>query len=62
MKAHELGKKLLSGENVSVMFQDPNSKYGPFSAEHADLKVTKEDEFPEDFNMPEGFKYILLTN
>lgn len=62
MKAHELGRKLLAGENVDVMFRDPNSSGGPFSVSNTELKVAEEDDYPENFNMPEGFKHIELTN
>jgi len=62
MKAHELAKKLLAEEDVEVMFQDPNSKGGPFSTNGVQLKVAEKDQFPEDFNMPEGFKWIEITN
>jgi hypothetical protein len=62
MKAHELAKKLLAGEDIYVMFQDPNSSGGPFGITNTRLRTSKKDEFPEDFDMPEGFKYIELTN
>lgn len=62
MKSHELAKKLLSEEDIYVMFQDPNSSDGPFGVTNAQLRTSKKDEFPKDFGMPEGFKYIELTN
>lgn len=63
MKAHDLAKELLNSENVEVMLQDPNSHDGPFIVNAIQLEtVEEEDEFPEDFDMPEGFTYILLIN
>jgi hypothetical protein len=63
MKAHELAKVLLQMENVEVMFTDPNSgDGGPFSVCRALEMEAEEDEFPEEYNMPAGFRYIHLTN
>lgn len=62
MKSHELAKKLLAEEDVEVMFQDPNSKDGPYSVGKILARVAEKDEFSEDFYMPEGFKFIELTN
>lgn len=62
MKSHALAKELLDNENVTVMFLDPDSNNGPFSVNIVELETAEEGEFPEDFNMAKGFKYILLTN
>lgn len=48
--------------NVAVMFTDPNSGEGPFSVESVDLVVAEEGEYPEDWNMPEGFTFVELNN
>ena len=48
--------------DVDAMFQDPNSHGGPFPVTSLDLKVAQEDEYPNDFNMPKGFKFVLLEN
>jgi hypothetical protein len=42
------------------MFQDPNHG-GPFSVESIQTCVS-EGEFPNNWNMPEGFEYVLLRN
>jgi len=62
MKAYKLAEKLLAGEDAEVMFQDPNSHGGPFCVQCLELRVVREDEFPEEFNMSKGFRYIELTN
>lgn len=61
MKAKDLIEKLnkLEFQDQDVMFQDPNSHGGPFSV--LEVIVTKsKGQFPDDFQMPEGYKYILL--
>ena len=60
MKAKEVAKILLETPELDVLFQDPNSNGGPFSVESAQLRIAAKDEFPEDFDMPEGFTFILL--
>jgi hypothetical protein len=47
---------------LCVMFEDPNSDSGPFGISKITPKVAKKDEYPKYFNMPEGFKFVLLTN
>lgn len=48
--------------NIEVMFQSPNSDNGPFAVEKIELEEVEEDEYPEDFNMPAGFKFVSLGN
>lgn len=48
--------------NVEVMFADPNSGQGPFSVGTVNLVVAEEGEYPEDWNMPEGFTFVELNN
>lgn len=48
--------------DIEVMFQDPNSGEGPFAVEVVSRCVAEEDEFPEDWNMPEGFEFVELKN
>ncbi len=62
MKAKELAEQLLKNPDLNVMFVDPNSNGGPFSVERVTLKEAEEDEFPEDFNMPKGYKFLELNN
>jgi len=62
MKAHDLANLLLAEKNVEVMFQDPNSGGGPFSVGSAEFKIADKGDFPKNFGMPKGFKYIILEN
>ena len=48
--------------DIDVMFQDPNSNCVPFEVSRVSFNVASEDEFPEDFHMPQGFKYVQLDN
>ena len=66
MKILEIAEKLralydLQG-NVEVFFEDPNTDQGPFSVLCVKGRVAKKDEFEADFDMPEGFNFVLLTN
>lgn len=62
MKARELIEQLLKmDQEENVMLQDPNAHGGPFSV----MKVTRQTsqgEYPTDWNMPEGYTFILLEN
>ena len=66
MKINALIKKLAAIQskqgNVEVMFEDGNGDYGPWSISDVKFNVAEEDEFPEDFDMPEGFKFVLIQN
>lgn len=49
--------------DIEVMFTDPNSGQGPFAVgEVAQQTVEDEFDYPEDFNMPVGFKFVELAN
>lgn len=48
--------------DIDVFFTDPNSNQGPFAVGGTEFRVAEEDEYPEDFNMPEGYKFVELTN
>lgn len=48
--------------DIDVLFTDPNSNQGPFDVGSTEFRVAEEDEYPEDFNMPEGYKFVVLTN
>jgi hypothetical protein len=64
MKIQELANKLKAiydqHGDIEVMFSDPNtgSTYGAFIVEH---RVAELDEFPEDWDMPEGFEFVEIT-
>lgn len=46
--------------DVPVMFTDPNngSTYEVFTVKH---RVAEEDEYPEDWDMPEGFEFVDIS-
>ena len=49
--------------DIDVLFTDPNSRDGPFAVcEVNPIEVEDDDDFPEDFNMPKGFKFVELAN
>jgi hypothetical protein len=48
--------------NIDVLFEDPNNHYGPYSVESVTVDAADKDEYPDDFGMPEGFTFVLLTN
>ena len=61
MKVKDLIQQLLlQNQEQDVMFQDPNARGGPFSIERVSVEVADEDEYPEDYNMPEGYTFVLL--
>lgn len=66
MKASYLIQKLskLIEENGDhdIMFTDPNGNGGPFLAISVKPEVAGENEYPEEYNMPEGFKFFLIDN
>ncbi len=63
MKVGEVIKQLSKlDQNLDVMFQDPNANGGPFSVEKIHVEVADEDEYPEDYCMPEGYTFALLES
>lgn len=48
--------------NVEVMFDDGDGDSGPWAISAVKFSVAEEDEYPEDFDMPEGFKFALILN
>ena len=48
--------------DIDVLFTDPNSNDGPFAVGGTEFRVAEGDEYPEDFNMPNGYKFVELTN
>ncbi len=66
MKIFELAEQLKAiydeQGNIEVFFRDPNSNQGPFEVGCVAKCEAEEDEFPESFNMPKGFKFVELTN
>ena len=48
--------------DIEVFFAGPNMDTEPYCVERAKVIVAEEDEFPEDFNMPAGYKFVELLN
>ena len=65
MKTSEMIAKLQTIQaehgDIEVMFQDVESCAGPWSATSACVEVAGEDQYPEDWNMPEGFKFVEIS-
>jgi len=51
----------IRNSNIEVFFRDPNSNQGPFEVGQVAQCEAEEDEFPESWNMPEGFVFVELT-
>ena len=65
MKILELANKLKAiydnHGDIDVMFTNPNEDE-TFAVELAEFKkVQDDDEFPEEYDMPKGFKFVDLT-
>lgn len=61
MKVKELIEKLSDlDQDLEVMFQDPNAHGGPFSVQRLSVDIAEDGEYPEDWNMPEGYTFVLL--
>lgn len=51
------------GGDKIVMFVDPNGEGEYFSIHSAQHQVVEyDDEFPEEWEMPKGFEYVLFRN
>ena len=66
MKASQMIKQLNSIQakhgDIEVMFTDPNSSGGPFAVTSVSVEVAEEDQYPEEFDMPEGFTFVDLCS
>lgn len=47
--------------DVEVMFEEPNTDE-IFEANIVKFRVADNEEFPEDWDMPEGFSFIVIRN
>jgi len=47
--------------DIDVMYQDGDGE-SYWSINSANFREAEEDEFPEDWEMPEGFKFVLVRN
>jgi len=66
MKIFELAQKLkaiydLHGD-IDVHFSGPNYDQAPYSVEKAEVIVAEDGDYPEDYNMPEGYKFVRFRN
>lgn len=65
MKINALIKKLEQLQamhgNLDVMYQDGDGD-SMWPVEHLAFHETEEDEFPEAWNMPKGYKFIQVGN
>ena len=66
MKIFELATKLKAiydeHGDIEVFFAGPNMDPEPYCVERAVVTVAEEDDFPEDYNMPAGYKFVELLN
>ena len=57
----KLEKLLDKHGNVDVMFQDGDGD-SVWCLESVQFRVAEEDEFPKEWNMKPGYKFVLLDN
>jgi len=67
MKIFELAEKLKAiydeHGDVEVLFSGPNRDLDPYEVGRVGIVVVEdEDEYPEDYNMPVGFKFVNLQH
>lgn len=66
MKIFELAQKLKAiydvHGNIDVHFAGPNMDQEPYSVNELEVNVVEDGEYPEDYNMPEGYKFLELQN
>ena len=48
--------------DIEVMFTDPNHNNDTYSVDVARPRVAEKGEFPKDWDMPAGFKFVELSN
>lgn len=47
--------------DVEVMFAGPNHDQDPYGVYSVEFQVVEhEDEYPEDYDMPVGFRFVML--
>jgi hypothetical protein len=66
MKILELANKLKKvydqHGDIDVMFAGPNNDQSIYAVEDAVMLEASKDEYPEDWNMPAGYKFVQLIN
>jgi hypothetical protein len=48
--------------DIDVFFRGPNMDTSPYDVGRAQVTVAEEDEYPKDFNMPAGYKFVELVH
>lgn len=48
--------------DIEVFFAGPNMDNEPYCVGRTEVRVAEEDDYPEDFNMPAGYKFVELNN
>lgn len=60
MKAKDLAAKLLEHPELDVLFSDQNEG-SVCSVENVRIETAEEDQYPKDWNMPEGYTFWKLS-
>lgn len=48
--------------DIDVHFCGPNMDTDPYSVERVEVIVVEDGDYPEDYNMPEGYKFVSLEH
>lgn len=66
MKIFELAEKLKAiydqHGDIDVHFAGPNMDQDPYSVERAVVVVAEDGDYPDEYNMPAGYKFVELVN
>jgi hypothetical protein len=66
MKIFELAQKLKTmydqHGDIDVHFAGPNNDQEPYAVNEVELVVVEDGDYPEDYNMPEGYTFLQLGN
>jgi len=66
MKIFELAERLKAiydvHGDIDVHFSGPNMDNEPYSVERTKLTVAEDGAYPDDYNMPAGYKFVSLLN
>ena len=66
MKIFELAQKLKAiydeHGDINVHFAGPNMDQEPYDVGRVGVEVVEDGDYPEDYNMPEGYKFVSLQH
>jgi len=66
MKIFEFAQKLKAmydqHGDIDVLFAGPNNDQEPYTVNEVELVVVEDGDYPEEYNMPEGFTFLQLGN